>query len=477
MSISPQAIRTSILTLFAIGALVTFLLEWPFSPLNRTLAWYNLQAGNFANVEEATALIHKITKNEAPVYGTTIPFLTLTDTLTETVETPDTFATTFADDDQYPIGQSYLYPIGQMGLFDLEYHTLSLNGRDVYRYTATGKILSDTIHPKQFNGKKDVAELETLLLTHWKLLSTSLSKNDSKTATALVTTGELPNFAKTTKLSDLSYRTAAKATIKFDTENEEEQSIQVGTITLVQSNCSIVATIPIIYVKESREYRFSGVYTALASLCAKPKPSSGVLSCSNCWLAPVSKQFSLPSTYAPYTVKTGLNGGGSVTPDTKTALSKLFADAKSNGISKIRVSSSYRSYNIQNSLFNSYVQSEKNGGLSEAQAIAKANTYSAKPGQSEHQLGTTVDIVACDYPCSLYDSANATLTSYLLKNAHKFGFVISYPNGSQQYTGYVYEPWHIRYIGVDNATELFKRGYLTKKGFYLYQYLLEKGKY
>jgi LAS superfamily LD-carboxypeptidase LdcB len=182
------------------------------------------------------------------------------------------------------------------------------------------------------------------------------------------------------------------------------------------------------------------------------------------------------STYAPTVYATGLYGGGYVTSDTKAAIIKLFADAKTKGISP-RISSSYRSYQTQQSLFNAYVKNEMSDGLTEAQAIIKANTYSARPGQSEHQLGTTLDVVGCPTACSFHDSRNTPVYDYLRANAHKFGFAISYPNGSQNYTGYIYEPWHIRFIGATRATELYNKKYLSKTGYYLYHYLIEKQEY
>ncbi|MCC7304091.1 M15 family metallopeptidase [bacterium] len=456
--------------------LILATLEWQFSPLQKTFAWYQLRTDGYTSLAESQRYVSQLF-GEPPYHPSTKFGLILEDTITETSETAQPHTSSTQEDANFLTDQTYLFPVGQDGIYDLEYHSLYLQDKEVAKYTHAGKQHVLMIPQVTYTGKKDKTEVEKELTTQWKTLVSAITKKDKTSAETLLTPKEFENFSKITGLKDLSYRVAPTGKVKLKVGAEESATIQVGTVEIKQSNCSVVADVPILYLKDQKIYRFSDVYVALASLCEKPKPTSSVLSCANCWLAPVSKQFALKSTYAPYTVSTGLNGGGTVTPETKGALTKLFADAKAAGITKIRVSSSYRSFTVQTNLFNTYVRNEKKSGLSEAQAIEKANTYSAKPGHSEHQLGTTLDLVACSYPCSLYDSANGTLNTFLHNNAYKYGFVISYPNGSQAYTGYVYEPWHIRYVGVNYATELYNRGYLKKKGFYLYQFLLEKGKY
>lgn len=475
----PKFQTETIIKIFGIFVLVialAFLLEQQYSPLQKANAWYRLKIGNYTSIEESSSYVTFL-YGEPPYNISQKSGLIAEEKTTETVETAQPFTTKQAQDENFLLDKQYTFPAGQDGIYDLAYKTLIINGREVSKYAVKGQVLIQEIPQVVYTGKRAEQEVQKEIEAQWKSLATALTKKDTKSAESIVTAEELNNFEKATKLGDLSYRIAPTAKVQFEIGEEDANTIQVGTIQLKQSNCSVSGSIPVLYLKDQQIYRLSNVYSTLASLCSKPKPTSGVLNCSNCWLAPVSKQFALKSTYAPYVVATGLSGGGSVTPDTKKALSKLFSAAKAEGISKIRISSSYRSYTTQVSLFNSYVQNEKKSGLSEAKAIEKANTYSAKPGHSEHQLGTTVDIMACSYPCSFYDVANKPLSEYLKKNAHKFGFVISYPDGSQPYTGYVYEPWHIRYVGVTYATELYNRGYLTKKGFYLYQFLLEKGKY
>jgi len=188
-----------------------------------------------------------------------------------------------------------------------------------------------------------------------------------------------------------------------------------------------------------------------------------LINCTDCTFAPVDKVNQLPSTYNP----------GGILPQASSAFSSLVADAAANGQS-IEVISAFRAYSTQESTFNYWVGVEQSKGLSYADAVNAANTYSAKPGHSEHQLGTTYDVKCVG--CIAFDATqNQDLYSYIELNAHKFGFVISYPKNSQNLTGYTYEPWHIRWIGTDLATELFNTGYTGGNGNYLTQFLRNKG--
>lgn len=203
-------------------------------------------------------------------------------------------------------------------------------------------------------------------------------------------------------------------------------------------------------------------------------PLDPVLACTRCELAPVGKAYALPPSYAPEVVPTGLYGGGLVTPETRDALHALFAAAEAAG-HRPRVGSGYRSYAAQRHIFGEYVQNEIAAGLTREQAEAKANTYSARPGHSEHQLGTTADLVTCSRPCSYRAASNRPWYAFLQEHAHRHGFVVSYPDGSQPWTGYIHEPWHVRYVGVELATELHASGYLTRPDHNLQDVLLDRG--
>jgi len=453
--------------------------NWPYTPIRKAIAWANLKSNTSLSAEQTTQAITVLRNGRSLEEASSvhIPYLGISEEIAGIDEAVMISGKTIVEDPTFVAFMKYTFPSGVEGIVEQEIHVVSINGHKSVPYVVERRVLRAPIDEVIFSGHRPQDELKQELLEQWKVVVKELKKKKLDSAELMLSAAEVELFSKTAKLSDIDYRLAPTAQIAFAVGAETNDTIQVGTLTLKQKNCTKGAEIPIVYLKDQQSYRFDGVFAALSSMCAKPKATTGTLTCSNCWLAPVGKKLALPSTYAPYVVGTKLNGGTYVTPDTKTALTKLFADAKANGITTIRVSSGFRSYSWQETLFNTYVNNEKKYGLTTAQAIEKANTYSAKPGHSEHQLGTTVDLMACASPCSFYDSANNPLFSYLNANAHKFGFIISYPNGSQPFTGYVYEPWHVRYVGTDLANELYNHGYLTKKGYYLEQFLREKGRY
>jgi len=127
-------------------------------------------------------------------------------------------------------------------------------------------------------------------------------------------------------------------------------------------------------------------------------------------------------------------------------LEELFKAGNESGF-KFYGRSGYRSYDIQTSLFNRYV---------EANGIEKANKFSAKPGQSEHQTGLAMDVTSEVVNNQLTESFGETADGkWLASNAHKFGFIIRYPKGKENITGYQYEPWHLRYVGKDIAKKIY----------------------
>lgn len=145
-----------------------------------------------------------------------------------------------------------------------------------------------------------------------------------------------------------------------------------------------------------------------------------------------NKTYSLPSDY-----------GNGLTSATQSAFDKMNADAKSLGLS-LWIASGYRSYWTQNTLYNNYVASD---------GKEEADTYSARPGYSEHQTGLAFDLN------SVEDSfANTDEGKWVKDNCYRYGLIIRYPKGKESITGYIYEPWHLRYVGVEFATKLYNDG-------------------
>ncbi|REE66957.1 D-alanyl-D-alanine carboxypeptidase [Paenibacillus taihuensis] len=129
------------------------------------------------------------------------------------------------------------------------------------------------------------------------------------------------------------------------------------------------------------------------------------------------------------------------------ALEKLFAGAKKDGIELAAVSG-YRSYVSQKSIFDNYAR--ENGE-------EEANTFSAHPGQSEHQTGLAMDVSSASVHYDLDESFGESKEGkWLAEHAADYGFIIRYQKGKENLTGYTYEPWHIRYVGVAVAQQIKK---------------------
>lgn len=140
-----------------------------------------------------------------------------------------------------------------------------------------------------------------------------------------------------------------------------------------------------------------------------------------------------------------------------TALEEMFAAAKKDGL-ELMVSSAFRSYNFQKGLYNRYVSQ---------QGQAVADTQSARPGHSEHQTGWAVDVEPASRKCEVEECfADTPEGMWVAQHAHEFGFIVRYGKDQQAVTGYIYEPWHLRYVGKPLAEELFKKGNPTLEEFF-----------
>ena len=153
----------------------------------------------------------------------------------------------------------------------------------------------------------------------------------------------------------------------------------------------------------------------------------------------VNKTYSLPQDYAP-----------GISTAAQAAFDDMTAAAFNDGL-YLYVNSGYRSYDEQYSLYYSYAQSR---------GVAEADRVSSRPGHSEHQSGLCFDVNSTDF--SFSDTAEAR---WLAAHCADYGFIIRFPKGKEAITGYEYESWHIRYVGVEIAKEI------TSKGLCLEEYL------
>ncbi|MBR1739941.1 MAG: M15 family metallopeptidase [Ruminococcus sp.] len=147
----------------------------------------------------------------------------------------------------------------------------------------------------------------------------------------------------------------------------------------------------------------------------------------------VNKTYSLPADYAP-----------GVDPAAQAAFNQMASDAYVYGGVDLFINSGYRSYDEQESLYNGYAAER---------GTAEADRVSSRPGHSEHQTGLAFDVNSTEF-----SFGNTAEAAWLAKNCHLYGFIIRFPEGKEDITGYEYEPWHIRYVGVETATEIKESG-------------------
>ena len=147
-------------------------------------------------------------------------------------------------------------------------------------------------------------------------------------------------------------------------------------------------------------------------------------------------------------------------PNAAKALDAMMIEMKSAGFTNVFVTSGYRSYGYQSRLYEGYVAEEmaKDPSLTRAEAEAIVDTYSARPGYSEHQTGLAVDFMTTDMSELTNSFANQEIYDWLCANAWKFGFVLRYPEDKVDVTGYAYESWHWRFVGRSHALEMLKSG-------------------
>ncbi len=153
----------------------------------------------------------------------------------------------------------------------------------------------------------------------------------------------------------------------------------------------------------------------------------------------VNKTYKLPSDYNP----------GSLDSKTKSAANEMFADFKAATGTKMWAQSGFRSYDTQKSIYERYVRRDGQKG---------ADRYSARPGHSEHQSGLAFDVCVTGYSCISSGFNDTAPAKWLDANAYKYGFILRYPKGKENETGYKHESWHFRYVGEELAKKLYNDG-------------------
>lgn len=181
----------------------------------------------------------------------------------------------------------------------------------------------------------------------------------------------------------------------------------------------------------------------------------------------VNKQYQLPADYWPTDLtaieSSGVRvvfGGLQVRQVLIQDLADMVAAAGAEGLD-LAVLSAYRSYETQVSTYNYWVS---------VAGQAEADRISARPGHSQHQLGTAIDFTSSEIGDQLGTQfADSWAGQWMQDNSWKYGFALSYPNGWESTTGYSYEPWHFRYIGKANAAAMIGSGQILE--YYLQDFL------
>ncbi len=142
------------------------------------------------------------------------------------------------------------------------------------------------------------------------------------------------------------------------------------------------------------------------------------------------------------------------------ALEAMMNDMFALGYDDVYVTSAYRSYEYQQMLFDGYISTEmKQNGLTYDEARKKVLTYSSEPGKSEHQTGLCVDFTTSSIGGVVDDIfATTSVFSWLSENSWKYGFIMRYPEDKVEITGYAYESWHYRFVGLEAASVMHQTG-------------------
>ena len=140
------------------------------------------------------------------------------------------------------------------------------------------------------------------------------------------------------------------------------------------------------------------------------------------------------------------------------ALQALYIEMRASGYTDVSVTSGYRTYEKQDYLYRLYTENEmkEHPDWTKERAQKEVDTYSARPGTSEHQTGLCVDMHNLGSASVRFAEKEAY--KWLIENCYKFGFILRFPEGKEDITGYGFEPWHYRFVGRYHASEIHRLG-------------------
>lgn len=199
---------------------------------------------------------------------------------------------------------------------------------------------------------------------------------------------------------------------------------------------------------------FGGGEEFRAAVAAGNAPCVSLANPKRVWVVVNKARPLAPTDYAPASLAQNTlqttSPSGRMRPEVVEALADMAAQAEADGVGAIGVNNGYRSYGLQQATYAAHVDEH---------GQEKADAGSARPGHSEHQTGLAVDVVACgDDGCTGLDAFGATPQgTWVAENAWRYGFIVRYEDGQTRTTGYLAEPWHLRYIGPELA-EAYRAG-------------------
>lgn len=157
----------------------------------------------------------------------------------------------------------------------------------------------------------------------------------------------------------------------------------------------------------------------------------------------------LPQSFEPDLVET--RNGQMVHKEIKDSLEKMIRDAMNEGL-EIIICSAYRDYEKQAKLVENSIEKYRKQNCTYAEAYWKTKRYLEMVGRSEHHTGLAVDLVGADYQSLDEGQADTPESKWLNEHAHKYGFILRYPKEKEEITGILFESWHYRYVGEQEAT-------------------------
>ncbi len=249
-------------------------------------------------------------------------------------------------------------------------------------------------------------------------------------------------------VSSLSSKISSVAAITEISSQEKSSDISTSSISTSSSSNSKVSS----NSQTSTKPTSSNVSSAPTSSTAPVKVN---LPNGDWRLIIANKQYPLPESYKINV--SYVSGNYRLDSRIVNAYNSMITAAKNDGIT-LKIISGFRTYEGQTTLFNNKVNKYLNQGYSRERAKELAAQYVAPPGTSEHLTGLAVDLISTDwysYNSDLNSNFEKTKEfEWLYNNCAQYGFVLRYPKDKEAVTGYSYEPWHYRYVGVEAAKEI-----------------------